>query len=326
MGLETIFFSSAVFTTAMEDGRWHRVPRCRIVDREWVRGAGGGGQADWVGDETDANGVGVFYNIESLQSEDRITDEEHDTRTLIDEGNADGAGPDEVVEIGSSQVPEWVPPEAANYNGGKHVGDIAASKPPAGGAQRFKGKKPIPPRFQPPEISPYTESPRSHITRNRRAQGPKKGAPLHSQSFSSEASDAYVEESGSPTDLVFDHERQICETPTPTPPSSRPMFFVKTGPAPACAPAQAIMQLPQLAHSTSYTLIRASLKDELKAVNVNAWENECEAWENECSMHCTKKQHLNVMHGPKKRHLNVMLPYIHSPRSPPRTCNAQVLN
>jgi len=223
------------------------VPRCQIVDGEWVRVAGGGGQADGVGDESDAKGVGVFYNIEALQNDGRITDEVYDTCTLTDEENAAGADPEEVVEMGSSQVPECEPPEASNDDGGEHVGDMA-SNPPGGGAQRYKGEKP---RFKPPEISPYTKSPRTQITRNRRAQGPKKAAPWHSQSFSSfskYAPDA-SEERGSPK-LVFDHERQIFETPTPTPPPSREG---KTGPAPY-APAQATMQLPQLAHSTSYTL------------------------------------------------------------------------
>jgi hypothetical protein len=239
----------------MEEGQ--PVPRCRIVDGEWVRVAGGGGQADGVGDESDTKGVGVFYNIEALQSDDRITDEVYDTRTLTDEKNTTGAHSDEVVEFGSSHVPEWMPPEAANDDGGKHVGDMA-SKPPCGGTQRSKREEPIPTRFKPPEISPYTESPRTQITRNRRAQGPKKAAPWHSQSFSSFSkypSDAHVEERGSPK-RVFDHERQIFETPSPTPPPSREG---KTGPAPY-APAQAIMQLPQLAHSTSYTqaLIRTS--------------------------------------------------------------------
>ena len=55
---------------AMDDG----VPRCRIVDGEWKRGAGGAGQVEEVDEEPDATGEGQFYNIETLQRDDVSTD------------------------------------------------------------------------------------------------------------------------------------------------------------------------------------------------------------------------------------------------------------
>ena len=155
---------------AMDDG----VPRCRIVDGEWKRGAGGAGQVEEVDEEPDATGAGQFYNIETLQRDDVSTDgvqEEGDESGSCEHADgelAGGGGPHDEVSTTSeepaqtkpvglfSSLPtadsEWVPPAAATDEGveGVEGGDDLAGGDDGGEAQKAKGEKPLPPRFQPP--------------------------------------------------------------------------------------------------------------------------------------------------------------------------------
>ena len=149
------------------------VPRCRLVDGEWTRGAGEAGQADEVEEEPDATGAGQFYNIETLARDDiSLIDEvqEGDESGSQHGGGelAGGSGPYDEVSTTSeepaqtkptlfSSLPtadsEWVPPVEADTDEGAEGaegGDELAGAKDGSEGKEAKGEKPLPPRFQPP--------------------------------------------------------------------------------------------------------------------------------------------------------------------------------